>query len=742
MMCNIDRFLYVPFILSIVTIIGCSNRQFKPIVIDGKEYCITKEKIFSEAWYSCYLRGISCADCREETCLIKARDELRRAIERGKDDGRWVRTYGTHRLPEYFPNRELGIIYYHLYKLTEDPHNLDRALGFLEISINQCTSAKAKYYLNKVRGKKLFLTGKDTESPQLELDPILKLTNASSYILAGRARDDTYVGNIYISLNNEEPLSLLELSKEFFCDFQQKILLQSGINTISIRVVDLMGRETEQNITILFDQEGPMVYFAEAEKETISSQYFIQGVLYDPSEVRLFSINDQEVQLSKVRINEGIQESISSLAYTFSYYPSLQEQKEGIFHYRAIDSLENITSGTMPIFIDGQQISLKVASSRYSGSVQIAMASQIVASDLIGPAFSYQKEDEEPSEPIQITITQIPSETFIDEISPQITILAHHKISEIWINERPVLELYGMNFKQIFLLIKRNIYGEKGGSFSFPRIIKLKEGENDITVKVIDHKGDSWEKSVHVIKKTRQIHAPDERWRMTIHFESYNYDSNVDQNIKKSIIQKLIKAFWGQERFWVVDFENLEQIIKEVNLSYYIDVPYLGLRNHHEIMVDVFLLVHVQEGPDSVNFLGSLIDFETGVILATKEVFEEIQSQGISSPAWAEEKREHIYHNCCVLAAKFKAHFPLCEGSVISLIGEEMKTTICINDGLKEKMKLIIYDGHHQMDDFTIMSEARVSKVLKTDSLAKLLGKIYNGDIDSKNVTNLKVITR
>jgi len=736
----------------VIACFGCANRKFEPILIDGQQYCVTDEKTFSEEWYSCYLRGISCARCREEVCLENAQKELFLAIARGKDDGRWVRTYGTHRLPEYFPNRELAVVYYYHYKLTGDPSDLDKALGFLTTSLNQCPSAKARHYLNKVRKERLLLTGEDIKGPQLEIAPFPDMTDNPRFIISGLVRDDTYIGTISISLNHEEPVSLLELSQEFSCSFRQEIVLQPGINHLSIKAVDLMGREEKKRIDILLDQEGPMIYFAQSKKESFPSPQGIHGILYDPSGVIRFSINEHEVELVKVNLPEETQRPLSSSAYTFHYSPTPQEQREGMFRYRAIDALGNTTSGATAVMIDEHKRDEQRASSYQREPFCIAMGqgSRNTATDSVFPLFGYQEESQRnSSEAVTINITQAPQETFENEICPQITILTHHQIREIWINETPVLFLYGLNLSKIFLsLIKRYMYGENLGRLSIPRIMKLKEGENTMSVKVVDDNGMMWEKSVQVIRKIRQIYAPNERWRITIHIEGYNQDKNMDEEKKKSITQRLIKAFLSQGRFWVVDFENLDLVIGEQNLSHFIDIPYLDIQNYREIqkhpgiMIDAFLLVYIEENQDSINILGSLVDFETGAVLSSQEVFEEINPETFSDPIWAEGLKMHTYQICCVLTAKFKNYFPICEGGVISLNREEMKTTISESDGLKEKMKLIIYEEHNQSDDFTIIIEAKVSEVWETYSLANLLEKLDSSKNDVEEITHWKVITR
>ena len=76
------------------------------------------------------------------------------------------------------------------------------------------------------------------------------------------------------------------------------------------------------------------------------------------------------------------------------------------------------------------------------------------------------------------------------------------------------------------------------------------------------------------------------------------------------------------------------------------------------------------------------------------------------------------------------------------MLGEEIKTTICQNDGLKEKMKLIIYDDYNLKDDFTIIDEAKVSEVGETHSLAHILEKLNKKNINAEEVVTWKVITR
>ncbi|MBN1226902.1 MAG: hypothetical protein JXA79_07910 [Deltaproteobacteria bacterium] len=722
------------FLSFLLGFIGCANRTPKPCFKDGREYCLTDEWIFSESWYSCYLRGISCA---QGGCWENARDEFLRSVYKRDADERWVRTYGMHRLPEYFPNRELGIAYYHL-------SDLDQALNYLTLSLKHCESAKAKYYLNKVRKEKLLLTQEDRIPPQLFLDAYPKAIAAPQFFLTGQAKDDTFVADIIIQVNNEQPIFLMEVSRPRFYAFRQQLVLRSGINDIAVKVVDLLGNQEEHKVKIMVDQEGPMIWFAEAEGGDQSSPISIQGVLYDPSGVAQFYLNGKKIKLIKLDLEEGrgTDNDLSHSAYSFLYQLSPQEQLEGLLDYRAKDALDNVTTGSVSVLPKTQETEEQQASNIHYAPVKIAMAPQAAANDMPLNLPLYQTAKRRALDPVTIQIEPIPQETFQNEICLKINILARRQIHEISINEQPILSIYGLHWLTLFNRIKKKFLDKnEEGRFLFQRVIKLKEGENSLHLQVVDMTGERWEKIILIRKKTKKIHELDERWRTAIPFISYSRSGEDDEEKKENITYQLIEAFVEQGRFKVIDLENLPFIIDEKNLCQYLGRPLLGHSSDLKLWIDTFLLGYIQEAEDSLTLSASLVDLETGEILATKDVCEEIDS---SQLAWQEGLREHAFHICSILAAKFKAHFPLCEGNIISLTSEELKTGICRNDGLKEGMKLLLYNrGAKKDEDYVLLGEAKVEHVKEEYSLAKPLHYLIETNIDV-NEANTKwgVITR
>lgn len=224
----------------------------------------------------------------------------------------------------------------------------------------------------------------------------------------------------------------------------------------------------------------------------------------------------------------------------------------------------------------------------------------------------------------------------------------------------------------------------------------------------------------------------------------------------KEFTYQLMDAFITQERFNIIDTRNLPILIDEKNLHDFIEHPYLGLKEQSRIWIDVFLLGYVRQSRVSINMFASLVDLETGEILATKDVFEKMDSIVLSPQIL----QEHMVNNCYALANKFKEHFPLCEGKVISLNGDELMTSICKSDGLKRGMKLIIFEylppyevfpldeDLHEGGDFEILGEVRVKEVSEQNSLGILLRGLESYDFKDISINlndisiNLGTITR
>ena len=154
------QLLYAVLSLLVLCLAGCAVDTGKVYVKDGKEYGVTPRQTWRSRWWDYYDRGSSYA---AGEYWNEALADFQAAIRQRHDDQRQARTYGMHR-SDYFPHRELGIVYYRQGHYTE-------AIDELTTSLSSVDTAKAKFYLNKARRSFLQQTRRDTAAPASSSPP-------------------------------------------------------------------------------------------------------------------------------------------------------------------------------------------------------------------------------------------------------------------------------------------------------------------------------------------------------------------------------------------------------------------------------------------------------------------------------------------------------------------------------------------------------------------------------------------
>ncbi|MBW1791120.1 MAG: hypothetical protein JRJ14_02445, partial [Deltaproteobacteria bacterium] len=220
---------------------GCESSRSKHTK-NGKEYGVT-QGLFRARWWNYYERGSSFAEGGfwEES----ARD-FKEAIKQRPDDQRRTRTYGMHFI-NYFPHRELGIVFY-------ETGHIDEAIKELETSLATVDSAKAKFFLNKCRESRIKSTGLDKCPPKIViLDPGGDIIcNQFSITVSGEVEDDNFISSISI---NGSP-KFIELTQKKL-PFESVIDLSSGTNVVTVVAKDLVGHASSKTIRIEADWNGP-----------------------------------------------------------------------------------------------------------------------------------------------------------------------------------------------------------------------------------------------------------------------------------------------------------------------------------------------------------------------------------------------------------------------------------------------------------------------------------------------------
>jgi len=252
--------------LSIICFTGCNIKINLPVCHkEGADYCITRGA-FRDKWYDYYEMGQSC--CKGE-CYQQAIQAFEMAIKKRPDDQRMARAYGMH-LIDYFPHRELGIIYF----LVNDYPN---ALKELNRSIQNEPSAKASYYLDKVRMQILLAQQGAISKPemiihQFEQSNIL-WTASDPVIISGIANDAAFIKKVVIS---GQSLFMDGAQKRF--SFEEQLDLAEGTHEMLVMAENLPGKTTQRKLVLHVDRTGPVIML-----QKIVPQKNIEGIIFDDS---------------------------------------------------------------------------------------------------------------------------------------------------------------------------------------------------------------------------------------------------------------------------------------------------------------------------------------------------------------------------------------------------------------------------------------------------------------------------
>ena len=240
----------------VLCLAGCAVDAGKVYVKDGKEYGVTSRQTWRARWWDYYDRGSSYA---AGEYWNEALADFQAAIRQRHDDQRQARTYGMHR-SDYFPHRELGIVYYRQGHYTE-------VIDELTTSLSSVDTAKAKFYLNKARRSFLQQTRRDTAAPRIVFTtpPDELLTNRLNVTVAGYAEDDTYVSALMVNRQAQ----FVELAEPRLT-FTQEVELRDGASAIDVVADDPVGQQTRARRTVHLDRHGPLLSLEQVEGEDLT----------------------------------------------------------------------------------------------------------------------------------------------------------------------------------------------------------------------------------------------------------------------------------------------------------------------------------------------------------------------------------------------------------------------------------------------------------------------------------------
>lgn len=673
----------------------CAVEQGKVYTRDGKTYGVTSGFTWRGQWWDYYERGTSYAS---GSFWQDAIPDFQAAIKQRDKDQRQARTYGLHFL-DYFPHRELGIVYYQLGRYQEAIHEL-------EMSRQGEDTAKAKFFLNKARRALLQQSQRDNAPPRIRIATPQDgaLTNQLAMMVTGQAEDDTSIAAL--TINGQA--CFVELAEPRFA-FSQNLPLRDGANTIDIVARDLVGGETHQRLTVYLDRHGPLVSISQIQTVDALPQRRVrlEGFITDQSRITRLVMAGQHVNLQ------------ADASGAFRTEIDLPAQRTAVA-FEAEDAAGNVTRGD--IALDPNRLPPgRQGKALFQPWSRWAALPADSLTDIVAGSGALQH------------MAQAPASA-----SPVIKI-RNIEDHEVLYQETLYIEgeIRGASTIQGFAINGEMRPSRMAPQLFFGETIALQEGENQIALEATDALGHKAQYALTVTRATPPTQQLSARLRVSLFpLERKGSPSAISEAVDAQLANTLI----NQGRFGLVERQHLESILQELKLSQtaLID-PKTALEVGKIAAAEGMLLGTVAETsrthdkPQSLEIYIRLVDVSTTDILAATDIYGEEIASLRDLPRLLEG-----------LAWKLQQEFPVVEGLVLGIQGTKLLTDLAASQSLKRQMPLVIFrpgaeikhprTGRILKKPPEIIGEAKLVNISQDTSEAtivsgKLVGEIQESDM-------------
>ncbi|MBN2438035.1 MAG: hypothetical protein JXL20_05475 [Deltaproteobacteria bacterium] len=654
---NIVKFIIFLVSCSMLILLpGCAGGPAGSVYLkDGKEYGQVKGA-FRHRWWNYYERALSYS---EGEFYREALEDFKEAVRQRAEDQRTARTYGMH-FTDYFPHRESGIIHYQL-------ANLKEAERELELSLKQSPSAKAHFYLDRVRKSLLESRAPERKPPKIALnfktDEVW--TQEDPVTVSGEAEDANYVAAVSIG-----GATLFLEGSEKKVSFKEALNLSQGRHMVEVEAKNLLGMAATRKVVINVDREGPMIAVDEIitdqgdRKESVR----VSGTVYDEAGVNKLCINGKAIAIA-----QGVEVPFSERL----------SKDTAFIDFVASDRLRNQTSDRIPLSPVSAGKKPILLASADPAATKMILAAIFGPRDTVPPEIRHK----------DWTDSQV---VFLEKVYIQGQVSDQSKIESLTVN-------------------KANILRGKGQRILFGHLIALKEGENAIHIEARDEAGNVARKTITVIRRLPKALQLAERLSLTVlPFEQKDTTSNAGLSFQNNLMDALV----NQNRFRMIERDKLDLILNEQKLSRteLIDRG-TALRLGKLVAAASIITGSIVETRTGIEIVGRLIDTETSEVLDTEDVYDEkkdLQTQKDLAEG---------------MAVKFHREFPLIDGVVIEQKGQHIFTDLG-QDKIKPQRRLVVYreepikhpvTGKVLGTDNEIVGRAKVVQVLQEMSKAEVI---------------------
>ncbi len=618
-------------------IVGCAAEQEARKGEDGQVYGTT-DGTFRGRWWSYAERGSSYLSGK---MYAEAKADFEKALNGRSSDSWRARTYGLH-FVEYFPNRELGVVEFHL-------GNLEAAEKALKSSIDEVDTERAHYYLDLVRRQQI---AKGSVSDTTE--PELTTTIETGRILASRelsfevdTTDD--VGVAELTVNGEEVYQRGASEANEVIATKEEVILDEGTHTIQVAAKDLSEKVVTKDVEVVVDLTGP----------TIGVFSPIEPTVTDHGTVVLEGATVDKNGVVTVAVDEGlVAESGGAKKLPFDTELPLAAG-ENTFIVAARDVAGNETRSAIKVFQgdpDSAEAKLWLLQQKYPERMKYAAAGL----PILDLTFAV---DEPAAGEIRLK-SPIADQPYRHNRTLRVSgeVVTQTKVTSLKINGEPFEELTGAP-KESFnrrLPIDTN---ETGGT------------KVAVNIEATDENGATYVQNFEVDVRPVELNSKESRMPVAVlAFAGSSVDTNVTDYLRLTTEAQVL----NEGRFRVVDRTRLQDVLTEQQLAAALADPNealaLGKLTNAYVFIVADVFTHDQAG---LEIKARAIDAETSDLIATLDAFVDDK-----------DDKAKVEAACKGLAQQLAARYPRLSGEIQSVRAKDGGAEVLINwtqeDGLQE----------------------------------------------------------
>jgi len=620
---------FLSLLLILATFAGCATTE-------GGGDADLQTGTFRGRWWDYYERGRTQLDAGN---YAAAEEDLLKALANRGEDQRWARTYGLHFIPEYFPNRELGAVYFRTGRL-------DEAEARLQASLNQEHSALAAHFLAEVRAALIEARGGDTEAPAIQLNAAPGASPLGEFDTALNATitDNNYVARVTV---NGEPWSI-DLPAASI-DLARSVPVDAGSNDIVIEATDLSGNTARQVLAVNSDHDGPAVSF----DAPITLPGAVSGVVYDPAGVDALSIAGTAATL----------EAAADGAHRFrvEWRDSLPPTP---FTFVARDTLGNATEGRVPVGrvntaeLDGVVVPV--------GAYRKESYDNGVDAFYVGSTLAWVELAQAPDTGLRVTLPNLADgqRYLMDEIVVAIEVESARDLVSLTLDGRPVEGL---------------VPGRDTQHLS--RRIRLADmGAHEVVAEARTAAGLISTARASIERAPTAIETPEEKLRVALLGNLWDGGQPKLEDEGGYIVQELTRTLFDRGRFDLVSRDALPRVLEEQELAAVLGSRAMDPGLRQLVSADLLTVGKVRRSGDTVEIILQAVSAADASIL------------GYADVAGVANSLDDLRALAADLAVRFEQEFPRASGSVVQTASAtQCYTSLSSADRVRPGMPCVVY---------------------------------------------------